>query len=167
MPITANHIAPQGGGFEPQRANNFYVELYGVPGAENIKLAVATAFVPDWSNDVVTVHYQGEERKVAGKAKFRSGQITVVDYIDEGIYGSIATWRTLVHDPSSGRIGKASQYKKQAALILHGPDESNIRRWKIDGIWPQSMGGSQLSYSNSSVFTVNLTLEFDRAIPAM
>lgn len=164
MSITANHIAPQGGGFEPQRANNFYVELYGVPGADKIKLAVATAFVPEWNNDVILVHYQGEERKVAGKAKFGAGNVTVVDMIDENIYKSVADWKKLVHDPETGKIGRATLYKKQAALILNGPDDTAYRTWKIDGIWPSQVTGSQLNYANSAYFTVNMTLQFDRAI---
>lgn len=163
MPQSAHFMAPQGGGFEPQRTFDFELEIYGIPGAENIKLAVDSAFIPLSTNEVITVNYLGEERKVAGKAKFAGGSIVVKDFVDEDIAGNLQAWRDLVYDPQSGAIGRATQYKKQGNLILFAPDFSGSRSFKLEGVWPSGLSASNLSYANSGVVNVTLAITFDRA----
>src|SRR4051812_28728745 len=164
MGITAQFIAPQGGGFEPQRAYNFELHLFGAPGEGNLCLSVSEAFLPEVSSDPIELSYMAEKRKVTRQINFRDGQVMFVDYLDKNIYGSILQWRKLVHDPSSGVVGYASEYKKKAAIFLVDPHGASRRVMTIDGIWPSSVNGGQLSYEGSALVKVNVTFTFDRAI---
>ena len=164
MPITAAHIAPQGGGFEPQRAFDFEVEL-SAPGGDLIKLSVQDAFLPEVAKDIIEVGYMAEVRKVVGKVNFRDGQLVLVDYVDENTYGVLMEWSKLVYDPESGALGYATQYKKQGNIILVGPDGGAQRLYKIIGAWPSTVSGGPLSYTGSDTNKVNVTLTFDVAVP--
>lgn len=163
MSITAHHVSPQGGGFESQRAYNFWVELYGVPGQEVIKLAVASGFAPQESNDPITISYFGEERHVAGKAKFRAQSMTCVDYVDEPVLSSIMEWRKMVYDARSGAIKYATSYKKQAAVQMTDGEGGAMRTWQIEGIWPNSVTHGQFSYQSNDTAKVTVELTYDRS----
>lgn len=162
MPITAQHLAPQGGGFEPQRTFDFEVILVGVPGAESLKLAVETFFIPTMQNSQITVSYMGEDRKVAGRASAGGGSLVVKDFVDEQIAASLEDWRKLVYNAETGAIGWAKDYKKQAFLRLLAPDGTAPRMYKLEGIWPTTITANSLSYAQSGVVQLTLALVFDR-----
>ncbi len=162
MAITAQHLAPQGGGFEPQRAFDFEVVLVGVPNAENVRLAVEQMFVPSMQNNTINIAYMGEDRKVAGRASAQGGSLVVKDFVDEGIAQALESWRKLVYNAETGAIGWARDYKKQAFLRLLAPDGTSPRTYKLEGVWPSNLTASNLSYSQSGVVQLTLALVFDR-----
>lgn len=163
MPMNAAHLAPQGGGFDPQRAFDFEIELYGVPGQELIKLSVDSTTLPATSNEIITVHFMGEERKVPGKAKVSNGSIVVKDFVTEDVFSTLQQWRDLVYDNESGNINLAPVYKRKGAVFLIGPDGARRREYTLDGVWPSQVQGGALSYAQSQAFTLTLTLVVDRA----
>jgi hypothetical protein len=161
MALTAAFIAAQNGGFEPQRQNNFSIEIYGVPGADTISLAVESTNFPADSNEQVLVSYQNSERKVAGKAKVGDKTIVCVDYVDQPVFKSLVAWRKLVYDSVTERVGLAKDYKKQAAYILTDPSGNQTRTCKYIGVWPKNLNPGQLNYSSSGVLKLTLTLAVD------
>lgn len=163
--ISASHIAPVAGGFEPQRSFDFGIEIYGIGGAETISLAISQGFFPSGKNEVIPIKYFAEERKVAGQVTFADGQITCVDYVEENVAGLLLEWRKLVHDVESGALGWARDYKKQASVILYAPDGTSPRIFQLDGVWPSEVSGDQLSYENNAALKINMNLVFDLAIP--
>jgi len=165
MPINAQHLAPQSGGFEPQRAYDFQIELYGVPNAGNLTLAVSEGFLPERMVDEIKLYYGAEDRKVAGLVSFSNGRMTCVDYLDEQILSSMLEWSRMVYDIEAGTEGLASAYKKQGALVLLAPDGSRPRIYQMLGVWPKSVSGSGLSYGTNDVLKVTMELVFDQAIP--
>jgi len=164
--LSAHHIAPQSGGFEPQRANNFAIEFYGLPGAETLDLALASGFTPNSTSGVVTVPFQGENRKVAGRGTFGPGTIAYNDYVDAPVEAILLAWRDLVYDPRTGAVGLASSYKRQAAILLFDPAGGSVRVYDLEGVWPVSVTGSGLAMNQEAQRSVSMSLQFDRAIPA-
>lgn len=164
-PLTAQHIAPATGGFEPQRAYDFTIEIYGLAGGEVLQLALHDAFFPAGNNDQIPIQYFAEERKVAGHIKFADGQLKFVDYVDENVLGILYEWRKLVHDLETGAQGFASDYKKQASVVLLAPDGSRARVIRMEGVWPSEVNADGLAYSDNDVLKVNINLVFDTAIP--
>ena len=102
--LSAHHIAPQAGGFEPQRLNNFTVEIYGLPGTEILELALAQGFTPTSTSGVPTVAFHAESRKFAGRSAFGNGSIVYNDYVDIPIASALEAWRRLLYDPTTGRV---------------------------------------------------------------
>ena len=161
----AAHLAPQGGGYEPQRKYDFELELYGVPGQEVIKLSCESFDPPAATNDPIELGYLNEVVKVAGQAKWSTGAVVVRDMVDQPVFSSIMQWKKQVHDPETGNTGLASTYKKQGELVLIGPDGSAEKRYKMLGIWPQEVKAEQVSNMDSNLFKINITLSCDKAIP--
>lgn len=163
-PLSAQHIAPSSGGFEPQRAYDFFVELYNLDGSDTIRLAVKDAFFPNGENGVIEINYFAENRKVAGKMTFPNGTITCHDYADENIAGKLLAWRTLVHDVNTGAQGYATEYKKEASIVMVDVKGQRERVFNLKGVWPASVTGSQLSYDAQGALEVSINLVYDQAI---
>ncbi len=163
--ISAAHIAPQSGGFEPQRSFDFSIEIYGIPGADVIQLALLDGFFPTGKNDIINIKYMAQERKVAGQLTFDEGRFTCVDYVDENTMGILQAWRATVQNIQSGALGFASQYKKEGSVVLLAPDGSRPRVMRMAGIWPVSVTGEGLSMGSSEVFKASVSLAIDIAYP--
>lgn len=161
----ASHLAPQGGGYEPQRKFDFELQLYGVPGAEVIKLSVKSFTPPAATNDPIELGYLNSIIKVAGQGKWSQAEITCRDMVDMPTYSSIMQWKKMVHNPDNDNIGLASSYKKQGELILIGPDGSGERKYKFIGLWPQEVKGDPVDNQANEVYMINVTLACDKAIP--
>jgi hypothetical protein len=163
MPIHAHHIAPQAGGFEPQRTFDFALEIYGFPGAETLELALSSGFAPHSSSGITVIPWFGDNRKVAGRSNFPQGSINYRDYVDAPIASILEAWRLLVYDPVTGRVGLARDYKKEAAVILMDPAGGSLRAYSLAGVWPSALSSSALSYNAEGQREITVTLQYDWA----
>lgn len=161
--LSAQFIAPQSGGFEPQRSYDFYLELYNVVGNANIQLAVKSAFFPNSQSGVIDIRYFAESRKVAGPISFPNGNITCHDYIDINVAGLLLAWRNLVHNIDTGAQGYASDYKSEGAIILVDPAGGTERAFLVHGCWPASVTASGLDYDSSDKLELTIDLVYDTA----
>lgn len=162
--LDAGHLAPQTGGFEPQRTYHWLVELYGVPGQKVLTLSMQEAPIPEEASDVIEIPFMNETRKVAGKVNYRAGSFVFGDFVDQPTYTSLLKWRSMVIDPVTGKPGMASVYKKTGSVILLGPNDSK-RTFSMEGVWPSSVVGGGLSYGNSEHLKITATIEYDKAVP--
>lgn len=160
--VSAEHIAGQGGGFEPQRKNNFTVVI---PFMDTIlQQAIESCPLPIDENEVIDIRFGNEKRKVAGPASFNDLQLQVKDFIDSPVMQKLMTWRKKVYDPATGKIGLAKDYKQKGQLIMFGPDGSSPRKWDLFGVWPSrdDPGGGSMAESGNNMIT--FTLQVDRAV---
>jgi hypothetical protein len=166
--LSADHIASAGGSYEPQRAYNWVLVLNNsIPGAEQIRLACASAFLPSQSNEVIEIKYGNEIRKVAGGIKFEDGELKVRDYVDPDIYGFLRQWQAMVSNIEAGQVGFASEYKKTARIILSSGDTTVTREYQLTGLWPSKLAPEALSYDDQNKqLEITMTLTYDRALPA-
>lgn len=164
--VSANHIASRDGGYEPQRKNNFTISLEA-PGANNdlIQHTIESFPAPTESNDVLTIPFGNERRKVAGMASFDACTIVIKDFVDAPVIKSLMAWRKMVYDAESGTIKWAKFYKGNGTVYMFGPDGTTISKmWKIRGVWPSKVdpgGGNMADSASQNMVTV--TLEVDRA----
>jgi hypothetical protein len=166
MRMGAAHLAPQGGGFEPQRAYDWEVELYGVPGQEAIKLSAQSMTLAAPESEVIPMGYLNEVIKVAGQAKWGEATLVCRDFVDQQTFSSLMQWRSMVHDPESGNTNFAAVYKKQGAIVYIAPDGSSERRYQLNGIWPSKVTPAGVDYTDGTkVYTVEVTMQCDKAIP--
>ena len=165
--VTANVIASAGGGFEPQRKNNFLVSIVGVSGLDMISLQPAISKFPfhKETTEVVKIPFMNEERKVAGRTTYDDYSLVVKDYVDPNIAGKLLVWRRLVFNPATGETGLAGGsrgYKKVAFLELFAPNGTVERKWKMTGVWPVSfdMGEGDMSAAEPVEITMALAIDF-------
>jgi len=163
--MNATHIAAAQGGYEPQRPNNFMVELTPPGGNRDvIELSVFSCPFPADATEVMRIAYINEERKVAGKTTMQGDgmELVLIDYVDQQVLQTMREWRRRVFDPHTGRTGLAKDYKIDAHLILFGPDGSQERRWQLLGVWPSAINtgeGSMERATDANKITVTLQVD--------
>lgn len=159
--VSAAHIAPKGGGFEPQRKNNFTISL--PVGGTVLTQALESCPLPVAENEVIRIKFGNEERKVAGPATFNDISVQIKDFIDSPVIQQLMAWRNRVYEPSTGVIHLAKYYKENGSIVMFGPDGTLPRTWTVEGVWPSKVdaGGGDMSSGNNNMITV--TLQIDRA----
>jgi len=165
--LSANHLAPSKGFFEPQRSYNWSLEIALDDAGDQILImqGLESFTAPAESNDEIALHYANEVRYVAGKASFAAATLTLKDFVDMGVANAVIKWRRSVYNSETGSIGLAKDYKKNADLTLMAPDQSTVRIWKLVGVWPVSVNYGSLNMTQSSAVLIQLNLRYDKAIP--
>ena len=164
-PQAADHIAAEAGTFEPQRSNNFSIEVSLEEADKDlIIMGLQSVPLPNESNDEIEIQYQNEKRYVAGQYTVDSTTLIVRDFVDQDTRGALMRWRKKVYDPATGQVGLASSYKKTANIVMTAPDGSQQRVCKMRGVWPQAMTGGNLAMDASDQVLVELTLRIDKAL---
>jgi hypothetical protein len=165
--ISANHLAPAKGFFEPQRTYNWSLEVALDDAGDQILImqGLESFSAPTEGNDEITLEYANERRYVAGKAVYQTSDLVLKDFVDMGVANAVIKWRRQVYNPETGSIGLARDYKKNADLTLMAPNQSVVRIWKLFGIWPLSVSYGDLNMTTSDKVLVKATLRYDRAVP--
>lgn len=111
-----------------------------------------------------------EEEMVTGAAikyKFAKivnwGDVVVGFYDVSGVYDGLMTWQGKVYKAQTG-IGIADDYKKECRFQLtNGQGQEDGPLYVLKGSWPKIISHSTLSYEDSDLKMVNLTLSYDWA----
>lgn len=161
--VSADHIAAEGGSFEPQRKNNFTLVI-PVDDSTLIQRSLDSFPLAKEANDEISINFGNEVRKVAGRATYESLQLVLKDFVDQQVAQQLITWRRLVYDPNTGAIGLAKDYKKSGEVIMFGPDGETERTWELIGIWPSKLdpGNGDMNANENNKITTTLTI--DKAI---
>jgi len=165
MPVnmTAGHLGAPAGGFEPQRTFNWVLILPGTRDPELIRLSVESVALPSIGTAQIHLRYMNEDIKVSGGASVDANSITVRDFVDRQTFAVLNAWMNEVHDPATGNIGYASDYKKQGTLQLVDPKGEVKRQIIAKGVWPSKLTASNLDYNNDSgVVKISLQLSVDK-----
>lgn len=161
--MTAGHIAPAGGGFEPQRVFNWKLTLPGLTDPEVITLSIESIRMPQISTAVIKQRYLNEDVKVSGGASVGDNQIVVRDYVDRPVFKVLNEWMEQVHNPVTGAIGFASDYKKQGVIRLLDPKGNTVRTIIAKGMWPNSLTAAELNYAtDTGDMKITLSLQVDK-----
>jgi hypothetical protein len=167
MGTNADHIAQQAGGFEPQRQNNFSLEILGLTGNDKDLISLALSGIseiPGAENATIEIAYQNEKRYVAGPAVVGPFTLSLVDYVDMGVRDAVLRWRSQVYDPTTGNIGLAKNYKKLGNLILNAPDDSSYRVGQLIGIWPNTDPKGGLDMNSGEKVLMEIPIVVDKVI---
>lgn len=161
--MTAGHLGSPAGGFEPQRSFNWVLILPGVKDPELIRLSVERTGLPSIGTAVIHMRYMNEDIKVSGGASVDANSITVRDFVDRQTYATLYAWTAQVHDPQTGQIGYAADYKKQGTLQLVDPKGEVKRQIIVKGVWPSKITATDLDHnSDSGIVKINLQLSVDK-----
>jgi hypothetical protein len=182
--LSAAAIGAEHGQFEPQRTNNWFIEIYldalisqaasfgaggfptlaGMSNVDTLKLSLQAAFNPSSAKEDIQVPYLNEVIFFAGRRMVDPGSIELIDYVDKSTADIVYAWDTMTHDYVTGQVGLARNYKKRACIINFAPDGSFQRYWWLQGCWPQAVNyaGGGLNMASSEPVKIALTLRYDR-----
>lgn len=161
--LGASHLASQG--MEIQRTNNFEIQIDNVSNQRILTLSVVSGFLPNESNEVISLNYGNTQITVAGAARVNnSGSLVVRDMIQEDVEKMIDDWRASVYNKTTDAIGFAYDYKKSAKVTQSAPDGTLLRVWNLEGVWPSAVDYGTISYESTGVKTISITLQYDKAV---
>lgn len=164
--LSAQHLAPSQGFFEPQRQYNWALEIALDDAGDQVVImqSLESFEAPKVEVEEIELAYANEYRYVAGKARFDESSLVVKDFVDIGTANALQKWFQQVYNASTGSIGLAKDYKKIADLTLVSPDQSTTRIWKLIGIWPRRVEFGDLDMTGSDKVVLTASLRFDRAV---
>lgn len=151
--------------YEVQRTNNFRIVFdQTVDPNGYIELACDSAGLPTTSNDPIELSYGNSKVKVAGQANVDDVSVAVKDFIEADIEKILYDWRLKVYNPENGKVGWASNYKKDATIVQYGPNGEVLRKWQLKGVWPTSLDLGEMNYDGGDKKQITMNLSVDNAI---
>lgn len=171
-------LAHQGGGYQPQRKDNFAVLIAGLQNLDVVALSVAKASIPALKMTQGKVKHFNETTFYAGsRAPTDGGTITIIDYLDKDLVSILAQWYKQVYNPTTGGVGFAADYKRTGEILLLPPGTrggfpgavlaESQRKFRMHGVWPMEFKYDDLSHEDDggTPAQITLTLSVDRCIP--
>lgn len=163
--------AAAGKGYEPQRSANieivFDLTTLGVGGGDDeLSLALESFVVPATTLAIIELHHLNERRKVAGKVNVDEMTVQFKDYVEPRVSGKLYQWFRKVHDPESGIIGRARDYKTTATVYFYPPDgeTSDTRTVVLDGVWPNMLKVPEGDMTSEEKALIEVTFQVDRIL---
>jgi len=132
---------------------------------EKIRLSVTKASVPHFKQNVVEVQRGNTRAKFAGAIEFDAGSLVINDFVGLNTKAALMAWRRLVGDVSTGAVGRKQNYAKTCHLVEYTPDYLPIREWELKGCWISEISEDDFDYDNDGKRQINVTIQYDRAIP--
>ena len=178
------------GRYDVKRKNSWILHFSNF-GSEVLKnsltIQLHSATRPSFSTDPQELYWCNESWFVASKPKY--GELSV-DFYDalptqldysyvsgassphpDGNPSMISSgqilydWWLAIYDPSSGRIGLASDYKADGFVTVYNSVDIPVERWMYIGCFPQSIDYGSLEYSGAGEpMTISTTFKYDKAL---
>lgn len=178
----AYHIANNPELYEPQRKNNFELQVTGLDdlisiystefdkkkvanASEVIRIALAKGFIPNFAQEEIKVSYGNNDIKFAGKPQWQSGDLALNDYIGAQTKEVMLAWQRQSYDPKTQKVGRAKDYKHVAYLVEYAPDGEIVRTWKVFGCWIKELKFDDPSYENDGKQQMTASISYDYAYP--
>lgn len=169
--MSANHIAAQSGGFEPQRQNNGLLFIEGLEefqdnrqfGRSLITLSIESFPMVKVHNDPIELPYLNQSRKVPGAMVVDDPELVLRDFVDIPTLRIMLNWRNAVCDPITGRMGRAWRIKKLAHVVLLAPDGLTFRCFRLEGVWPSLVDPGDIDMNSSEKMLMNCQLCVDKS----
>lgn len=145
--------------YEPKFSNRW---IFMVEGVDAFLMSKCSR--PSYTTEENEIPYINATRYVAGKTKFNTIPVTLIDAIAPSAAQQVMEWIRLHYESVSGRSGYADFYKRDAQLkLLDGPGNV-IELWDLRGVWITESNFGELDYSEQKPQEINLTLRFDNAV---
>lgn len=171
--MSANHLAAQDGGFEPQRQNNGLLFIEGLQifgdsqfqGNSVITLSIESFTFPKRRNDPNELPFLNQVRKFPGPAQYDDVELVLRDFVDQPTLTTMQNWANAVHDPVTGRQGLCRDIKREAFAHWIAPDGRSSRVYKLEGVWPISVDPGDADMNSPDKNLINCQLSVDKAYP--
>ena len=149
--------------FGGARPSLFSVELsfpneLGIAGRDKaekkIQFLARAAQIPPSNMGTVEVGYYGRKIKLAGNRTFPEWTITIINDEDFAIRSSLEDWMQSINSHSTNlRLAPDSRplrYKAQAKVRQYGKDESLLRKYQFQGVWPSEISAIDLDWNSEN-----------------
>lgn len=145
--------------FEPKRKFRWIIQIDGLDA-----FTLKTAGRPQQTFEETVVDYVNTKRYLSGKGAWSPITITMHDPIAPSAAQKVMNWVRLNYESLTGRMGYATQYKKDISLKVLDPAGVVVELWDLTGCWVQDSNFGDLDYASSDNIEITATLRFDNAV---
>ena len=157
--------ALQGGG---ARANQFSVSMSGSGAAGltgNFHFLCRSAQIPALTIGEVAVPYRGRQSFLAGDRTYDAWTVTVMNDRQYSVRAFLESWMDDMSDiggTTKANALSASTYYGNATVMQLDRNNSAIRTYKLEGVWPTTLDAIDLSFdANDAVEEFGATFRFN------
>lgn len=147
--------------YQVQETNWYEVVIGGM--SEDLTFLTQSCTLPEISNPAVEIGFGNSTAKVAGKREYGSGNFSFMDAMVADVEKQIFDWQGTVYDSKTGKMGWASDYKRDITVTQYGPDGTHERVWKFEGCWPSSVNYGEMNGESADKKVIVVTIEYDSA----
>lgn len=149
---------------EPKRKNRFVLEFPA--DLDFAEWMVQVAGRPKLTINETQIDYMNTTSWVAGKTQWETMDIKFIDVIGPSTSQKVMEWVRQHIEYSTGKMGYATNYKKNLTLKILDPAGEEVEKWIIYGAMITSADFGDLDHSSDDLADISLTLRYDRAILA-
>jgi len=123
-----------------------------------------SASIPASTMSEVTVPYFGRTLYYQGNREYDPWSVTIVNDEDFLVRNALEEWHAAINLPGQNitTVGaNASNYKSQAEVIQYSKDGSILRKYKFNGMWPQSIDEITLDWDTNDIQEFGVTFRYD------
>jgi hypothetical protein len=147
---------------EPKRENRWVLEFPA--DLEFSEWMVQTASRPTVNVNPVEIPFMNTSTFVAGRSTWGTIAVTFIDPIGPSATQKVIQWIRQCIEHSTGRMGYATNYKKNIVLKMLDPAGETVEKWLIEGAFISDANFGSLDYNSDSLAGVSITLRPDRCI---
>ena len=177
------HLSNNTNEYEIQRTNNFefivdmsinnaisiadsnLVNTVASNSQQVLRLSVSSSSVPHFSQNPIPISRGNNTFNFAGVPKYQAGTIRFNDYIGVDTKNILMSWQALSYNARTQKVGLASDYKKQGALIQYTPDWQVVRAFVMYGCWISRLSQDEFSFDNNNKKLITAEITYDYALP--
>jgi hypothetical protein len=147
---------------EVKRSNRWVMEFPTEIGIE--EWVMQSGSRPSMTQNEVEIPYMNTSTFVAGRFLWEPISLVLLDPIAPSTGQKVMEWIRMASESSTGKMGYASNYKKQLILKMLDPAGLPVEKWTIEGAFITNSTFGDLDMSNDDTAKIQLTIRYDRAI---
>lgn len=147
--------------YQLQLQENFIVIFQSKKGFDGFELLAASVTPPTRGYEAIPVNYANKTINVAGRVSFGTMTIVVRDVIKKDTELQLTSWAESILSVKKGTRGKIEDYKVNIEIIPLTPNGDSGRPSIARGCFPTDINWGDLSYDNTGIRTVTITLAVD------
>lgn len=147
---------------EPKRKNRWIIEFPADLGFS--EWMVQTANRPTVSVGETEIPFHNTSTWIAGRSTWEPIDITFIDTIGPSASQKVMEWVRQCVEHSTGRMGYATNYKKQLILKMLDPAGIPVEKWVLYGSFITNSNFGDLDMSSEDLADVTITVRFDKAV---
>ena len=148
--------------FEPKRNNRFYLQFPSEIGIEVWQ--VSDVKRPSMEIKPIEIPYMNETNYVAGRFKWNTIDITLLDPIAPSTSTQVMEWVRLHAESLTGRMGYAIGYKKDLVLRAVDPAGVEVEQWLLEKCMITNVAFGDNKQDDDTLQKVTITVQPYRCI---
>jgi hypothetical protein len=163
--ITQFRSELKGGGARPNLFNvllTFPAVAGNIDASRKLQFMIRSASLPPSTLGVIPVPFQGRQLPVAGDRTFEPWEISVLNDTDFLIRNAFESWSNAINEHTANTgLPAPSDYMVDAEVQQLGRDNTVLKTYDLNGIWPSTVGAIELSQDGNDtieIFPVTLQL---------